>query len=82
MIKDDITQQPLVQVAVWSLGEYGGEIIGKSLSLEDSNQVLREEDIVDVVVKVLNYNAGTLITRQYAINALMKLSIRLVNLSE
>ena len=82
LIKDDITQQPLVQCAVWSLGEYGGDIIGKALDLDDSSQILRDEDVVDVVVRVLNYNAGSLITRQYAINALMKLSIRLVSLSE
>lgn len=82
LIKDDITTQPLVQCAVWSLGEYGADIIGKPLDLDNSSQVLRDEDVVDVVVRVLNYNAGSLVTRQYAINALMKLSIRLVNLSD
>ena len=82
LIKDDITQQPLVQVAVWSLGEYGNDIIGRELNLENNNEIIRDEDIVNVVEKVLNYNAGTLVTREYAINALMKLSIRLTNLSE
>lgn len=75
LIKDDITNQPLVQVATWSLGEYGG-----LFDLSYAN--ISEENIIDILEKILNYNAGTLITREYALNALMKLSVRLTNHSE
>jgi AP-1 complex subunit gamma-1 len=41
-----------------------------------------EGEIVEILEKILNYNAGSIFTRQYAINALMKLSTRLTSVSE
>ena len=82
LIKDDITTQPLVQVAIWCLGEFGGDIVGKPLKLDIDSEVVTEEDIVNIVEKVLNYNAGSLVTREYAINAIMKLSVHLKSQSE
>ena len=79
LVKDDITQQALSQVAAWSLGEYGEFFV--SATSDFSSQSLSEK-IVLTLEKVLNYNAGTVTTREYAINALMKLSIRFPELSE
>lgn len=79
LIKDDVTQQPLVQVASWCLGEYGDQY-----SHAENTQVDRisEEEIANILIRVLNYNAGQISTRQYAINALIKLTTRFPNLVE
>lgn len=73
LIKDDVTQQPLVQVAVWCLGEYGDQYLNLDHTNEDK---ISEQEIVNILIKVLNYNAGLIATRQYAINALGKLTTR------
>ncbi|CAF0841502.1 unnamed protein product [Brachionus calyciflorus] len=72
MIRDDVTQQPLVQVASWCLGEYGEQF----LSNDYEGEKINEEEIANILIKVLNYNAGLISTRQYAINALIKLTTR------
>jgi AP-1 complex subunit gamma-1 len=83
LIKDDVTQQPLVQVAVWCLGEYGDQL--SSASQQESfleEEKVTDVDIVNILINVLNYNAGLVVTREYAINALVKLSTRFSHLSE
>lgn len=77
LIKDDVTQQPLVQVAVWCLGEYGDQY-----NNEQNDEKLEISEILDTLVKVLNYNAGLKSTRHYAINSLVKLSTRFPNLTD
>ena len=79
LIASDITQQPLVQVAVWCLGEYGDQYMNLDNSNEDK---ITPEQIIEILIKVLNYNAGLITTRHYAINALIKLSTRFPNLTE
>jgi AP-1 complex subunit gamma-1 len=79
LIKDDITQQPLVQVAVWCLGEYADQY---SLKKSETDDYISENVIINILIKVLNYNAGQVTTRQYAINALVKLSTRFPHLNE
>jgi AP-1 complex subunit gamma-1 len=79
LIKDDVTQQPLVQVTAWCLGEYG-EVYS---TVDDSNdEKCTPEEIANILIKVLNYNAGGVTTRHYAINALIKLMTRYPTLSE
>lgn len=75
LIKDDITQQPLVQVAVWCLGEYADQY-------KNEDDHITDQEIVNILIKVLNYNAGQVTTRQYAINALIKLSNRFPHLTD
>lgn len=77
LIKDDVTQQPLVQVASWCLGEYGDQY-----NSEQNVNKLDDTQIVEILVKVLNYNAGQLATRYYAINSLVKLTIRFPHLTQ
>jgi len=77
LIKDDITQQSLVQVAAWCLGEYGDQY-----RREESVNRLEDEQIVDILIKILNYNAGQTTTRHYAINSLVKLTSRFPHLTE
>ena len=79
LIKDDVTQQPLVQVATWCLGEFGEQYTNLDNNNDDK---ITEAQIVDILVRVLNYNAGLIATREYAINALVKLSTRFPHLKE
>ena len=78
LIRNDITQQPLVQVAVWCLGEYGEQY--NAVSGNEPRPT--DEEIVDILIRVLNYNAGQVTTRQYAINSLIKLTTRFPHLVE
>ena len=76
VVRDEITQQPLVQVAAWCLGEYGDQVA------QGGVEGLNDQDIVDILIRVLNYNAGVVATREYAVNALIKLSTRVPHLTE
>lgn len=77
LVKDDITQQPLVQVAAWSIGEYGDQY-----NNEQNVEKLNDKEIIDILVRILNYNAGLKTTRHYAINSLVKLTTRFPHLTE
>ncbi|CAF0873299.1 unnamed protein product [Rotaria sordida] len=83
-IRDDITQQPLVQVASWTLGEFGDLFVsGQYQHTEDEENIqVTEGEIVNVLEKILNWSLSTVITREYAINALMKLSTRFPSCSD
>lgn len=78
MIRDDVTQQPLVQVASWCIGEYGDQFQNNG----SQGQNVDEEMIANLLIKILNYNAGLISTRQFAINALIKLTTRFPVLTE
>lgn len=77
LIRNDVTQQPLVQVASWCLGEYGDQY-----SREQNVEKLDDTEIVEILVRVLNYNAGVRLSRYYAMNSLVKLTTRFPHLTE
>ncbi|XP_011409718.1 PREDICTED: AP-1 complex subunit gamma-1 [Amphimedon queenslandica] len=74
-LRDDISQQPLCQVGIWSIGEYGDLLLADETGSDTPSEVT-EEDVLDVVLKVLKSPQSSQITRSYAINAIMKLSTR------
>lgn len=74
-LRDDISQQPLCQVGVWCIGEYGDLLITGQVEDEEPIQVT-EDEVLDVLEKVLTTPQSSQITKDYAINAIMKLSIR------
>jgi AP-1 complex subunit gamma-1 len=84
MIRNDITQQPLVQVASWTLGEFGDLFLSGQYQQSDDGEHIQvtEEEIVDILERILNWSISTVITREYAINALMKLSTRFPSCSD
>ncbi|KAK6185231.1 hypothetical protein SNE40_007508 [Patella caerulea] len=74
-LSNDFTQQPMAQVAIWCIGEYGEHMF--STNVEDEEPVdVSEDDVVKVVEKVLSNNNSNEITKEYAITTLMKLSSR------
>ncbi|CAF1108009.1 unnamed protein product [Adineta steineri] len=80
-MQNDITQQPLVQVASWTLGEFGDLLVNQQPQNEENLRVV-EIEIIDILERILNSSLSTVITREYAINALMKLSTRFPNCSD
>lgn len=71
----DISQQPLVQVASWTIGEYGDQLLLPGTD-EDDNIQVSEDDVVSLFEHVIASNVSTIVTKEYALNALMKLSTR------
>uniref|UniRef100_H2ZPK1 AP-1 complex subunit gamma n=1 Tax=Ciona savignyi TaxID=51511 RepID=H2ZPK1_CIOSA len=71
---NDLSVQPLTQVACWCLGEYGDELV--SAPVEDEPVNISEKDVLDMLDKVLRTSLSTAVTKSYAINAVMKLSTR------
>eukprot|EP00096_Caligus_rogercresseyi_P012524 TRINITY_DN5278_c0_g1_i1.p1 TRINITY_DN5278_c0_g1~~TRINITY_DN5278_c0_g1_i1.p1 ORF type:complete len:874 (-),score=308.91 TRINITY_DN5278_c0_g1_i1:522-3143(-) len=66
-------KQPLLQVACWSIGEYGSSLC----SAQGDEAAVREEDVLDVYHKILWSFNNSLTTKQYALMSIAKLSTRL-----
>ncbi|KAL4234218.1 AP-1 complex subunit gamma-1 [Mactra antiquata] len=75
LMKEDNSQQPLCQVASWCVGEYGEQLLLPP-SEEDDLGMVTEEDVVKVLRKGLENNNSSVVTKEYCITALMKLSTR------
>ncbi|XP_059037670.1 AP-1 complex subunit gamma-like 2 isoform X4 [Mustela lutreola] len=75
-LAEDISQQPLVQVAAWCIGEYGDLLLEGSCEETEPLQV-EEEEVLALLEKVLQSHMSLPATRGYALTALMKLSTRL-----
>uniref|UniRef100_A0A674EUG2 Adaptor related protein complex 1 subunit gamma 1 n=1 Tax=Salmo trutta TaxID=8032 RepID=A0A674EUG2_SALTR len=72
---DDISQQPLVQVSSWCIGEYGDLLVSGQCEEEEPIQVT-EDEVLDVLEGLLVSNLSTPVTRGYSLTAIMKLSTR------
>ncbi|XP_063310941.1 AP-1 complex subunit gamma-like 2 [Pelobates fuscus] len=74
-VREDIGQQPLVQVASWCIGEYGELLLLGSCEEEEPLQVT-EDEVLDVLEGILQSHISTPSTRAYTLTAIMKLSTR------
>nr|XP_020665400.1 AP-1 complex subunit gamma-like 2 isoform X1 [Pogona vitticeps] len=72
----DISQQPLVQVATWCIGEYGHFLLDGSRKEAEAQQV-DPEDLLSLLERVLQSHFSLPGTRAYALTALMKLGTHL-----
>ncbi|XP_002131404.3 AP-1 complex subunit gamma-1 isoform X2 [Ciona intestinalis] len=72
---DDMSVQPLTQVACWCLGEHGDELVSGS-NVEDEPINVNETDVLNLLDKALKSSLTNPVTKSYAINAVMKLSTR------
>ncbi|XP_066483242.1 AP-1 complex subunit gamma-like 2 [Tiliqua scincoides] len=75
-LAQDISQQPLVQVATWCIGEYGNLLLDGSCEEVEPKQVDPEE-ILSILERVLQSHLSLPATRAYVLTALMKLGTRL-----
>ncbi|MGH0132255.1 UNVERIFIED_CONTAM: hypothetical protein FKN15_049492 [Acipenser sinensis] len=72
---DDISQQPLIQVSSWCIGEYGDLLVSGKCEEEEPIQVT-EDEVLDVLEGILVSNLSSTVTRGYSLTAIMKLSTR------
>ncbi|CAK8685337.1 unnamed protein product [Clavelina lepadiformis] len=70
----DFSQQPLIQVASWCLGEYGDELI--SGPPDGELITVKEDEVLVLLDRILKSSVTNSVTKAYAINAVMKLSVR------
>ncbi|XP_046883704.1 AP-1 complex subunit gamma-like 2 [Hypomesus transpacificus] len=72
----DISQQSLVQVACWCIGEYGDLLLRGECEETEPVQVT-EDDVLDALETVLQSHMSAAATRGFALTATMKLSTRI-----
>uniref|UniRef100_A0A1A8HI25 AP-1 complex subunit gamma n=2 Tax=Nothobranchius korthausae TaxID=1143690 RepID=A0A1A8HI25_9TELE len=72
----DISQQSLVQVACWCIGEYGDLLLRGECQETEPVQVT-EDDVLDALETVLQSHMSSPATRGFALTATMKLSTRI-----
>ncbi|KAA8587486.1 hypothetical protein FQN60_016348 [Etheostoma spectabile] len=74
----DISQQSLVQVACWCIGEYGDLLLRGECQETEAVQVT-EDDVLDALETVLQSHMSSPATRGFALTATMKLSTRITD---
>uniref|UniRef100_A0A671XHL7 AP-1 complex subunit gamma n=1 Tax=Sparus aurata TaxID=8175 RepID=A0A671XHL7_SPAAU len=74
----DISQQSLVQVACWCIGEYGDLLLRGECQETEPVQV-SEDDVLDALETVLQSHMSSPATRGFALTATMKLSTRITD---
>ncbi|XP_023230332.1 AP-1 complex subunit gamma-1-like [Centruroides sculpturatus] len=67
--------QPLIQVTTWCLGEYG-DLLNSTDGPDLESLNVTDDQVIDLYEKLLTNIHMTLVTREYAITSLMKLSVR------
>ncbi|XP_026672636.1 AP-1 complex subunit gamma-1 isoform X6 [Ceratina calcarata] len=75
--KDTFDKQPLAQVATWCIGEYGDLLLYAPPSDDvDAPVNLTEDEVIDVYQRLLWSPQNTVVTKQYTLLSLTKLSTR------
>ncbi|KAI0116807.1 Adaptor protein complex AP-1 gamma subunit [Daldinia grandis] len=76
-LKKDITQESLTQAGAWCIGEYGDSLLrGGQYEEEELVQEVKEHEIIDLFITILNSSYGTQVSTEYIVTALVKLSTR------
>ena len=77
-LRDDISQEGLNLAGAWVIGEYGDQLLrGRSYEEEELVREVRENEVVDLFMAILNSSfAGQSVT-EYIITSAMKLTTRL-----
>ena len=71
-------KQPLTQVSCWCIGEYGASLLN-GVSVEGETITVTEPEVIEVYQKILWAKNMSLITKQYALMSVTKLSTRFPN---
>jgi len=75
-LSKEIHQQPLTQVGVWTIGEFGDLLVGHKQTEEGETLIVSETNVVDLAEIILRSNTTTDITKEYTLTALIKLTDR------
>jgi AP-1 complex subunit gamma-1 len=77
-LKQDISQEGLTVAAAWVIGEYGDALLrGGQYEEEELVKEVKESDIIDLFMNVLNSTFASPMVTEYITTALMKLSARI-----
>ncbi|KAI9833012.1 MAG: hypothetical protein M1819_003844 [Sarea resinae] len=77
-LKADITQEGLTLAGAWVIGEYGDSLLrGGQYEEEELVREVKESDIVDLFLTILNSSYATQVVTEYIITSSMKLTTRL-----
>jgi AP-1 complex subunit gamma-1 len=77
-LKEDITQEGLTLSATWVIGEYGDSLLrGGQYEEEELVKEVKENDIIDLFINILNSTYASQIVTEYITTSAMKLSVRL-----
>ena len=68
-------KQPMTQVACWCIGEYGKYLLDGS----GGSGVVSEDEVIEVYQKILFAHHTSIVTKQYGLMSLTKLSTRFPN---
>ncbi|XP_066997926.1 AP-1 complex subunit gamma-1 isoform X3 [Anabrus simplex] len=74
--RDTQDRQPLTQVATWCIGEYGDLLLYGPSSTDDNPVKVTEDEVIAVYQRLLWSTQNTIVTKQYALLSLTKLSTR------
>ncbi|KAK2843942.1 hypothetical protein FQN49_005920 [Arthroderma sp. PD_2] len=77
-LKEDISQEGLTVAASWVIGEFGDALLrGGQYEEEELVKEVKESDIIDLFMNILNSTYATPIVTEYITTASMKLSARI-----
>lgn len=76
-LRKDITQEGLTLAGAWCIGEFGDLLLkGGNYEEPDLVQEVKESDVVDLFLTILNSSYATQSVKEYIMTALMKLTTR------
>lgn len=76
-LRKDITQEGLTLAGAWCIGEFGDLLLkGGNYEEPDLVQEVKESEVVDLFLTILNSSYATQSVKEYIITALMKLTTR------
>nr|XP_023012502.1 AP-1 complex subunit gamma-1 isoform X2 [Leptinotarsa decemlineata]XP_023012503.1 AP-1 complex subunit gamma-1 isoform X2 [Leptinotarsa decemlineata]XP_023012504.1 AP-1 complex subunit gamma-1 isoform X2 [Leptinotarsa decemlineata]XP_023012505.1 AP-1 complex subunit gamma-1 isoform X2 [Leptinotarsa decemlineata] len=75
-------KQPLTQVAVWAIGEFGDLLLQAPIDEEHNIHPPTEEKVIELYQKLLWSPQNSVITKQYTLLSLTKLSTRFNNTND
>lgn len=82
-LKEDITQEGLTLAGSWVIGEYGDSLLrGGQYEEEELVQEVRESDVVDLFITILDSSYATHTVTEYITTSAMKLTTRLKDPSQ
>ncbi|TGZ47223.1 hypothetical protein CRM22_011042 [Opisthorchis felineus] len=75
-LRSTMTQQPLVQVASWTIGEYGDLLLSGCDDGDGQIAPVAETEVIEVLRRALVHPMSTVQTKEMVLNALVKLTTR------
>lgn len=79
MSEDTTDKQPLIQVAVWTIGEYGDLLLTAAPDETNDVEPPTEDEVIEVYQRLLWSPQNTVTTKQYTLLSLAKLNTRFHN---